>query len=135
MAQKKVDHHVKDLLHNEKSFINTQKFGIDTLIDILPVKLQTARGVLSSLLKDMYSNLNYYYSITSHLHSSKNHTEQVKLVMNVTNSLHRLEMYLEDGKSELKELREHGFEGTTKYLESYAPPTEREKNDMFEDFV
>ena len=84
IASKKVDHFVADLLHNEKSFINTQSFGLDTLMDILPVKLQTAKSVMSDLLKAMYSNLNYYYDITAHLHNSKNHTEQVKLVMNVT---------------------------------------------------
>lgn len=55
--------------------------------------------------------------------------------MNVTNNLHRLEAYLEDAKVELQELRKTGFEPTQKYLESYAPPTEREKNEMFEDFV
>lgn len=73
-----------DLIHNEKSFINSKSFGLETLIDILPVKLQTAKSVMSGLLKDMYSNLNYYYSITADLHNSKNFTEQVRLVTNVT---------------------------------------------------
>jgi len=36
---------------------------------------------------------------------------------------------------ELYELKTTNFEPTTKYLESYTPPTDREKEQMFDDTV
>jgi uncharacterized protein Yka (UPF0111/DUF47 family) len=104
-------------------------------MDILPVKLQTAKSVMSELLKGMYSNLNYYYDITANLHNSKNHTEQVRLVTNVTQNLHKLDVYIEEAVMELHELKSTNFEPTTKLLESYTPPTDREKEEMFDDHV
>ena len=130
-----MEHHVADLLHNEKSFINTQSFGLETLIDIMPVKLTNAKAVMSSLLKDMYTNLNYYYSITADLHHSKNFTEQVRLVTNVTQNLLKLDIVFEEALMELHMLHGEHFEPTTKYLESYTPPTTGEKDEMFDEMV
>lgn len=75
MANQKTEHHVKDLIHNQNSLINSKDFGVSKLIDIMPEKLISVKSSMSNLLKELYNNLNFYYSLTSPLHTSKNHTE------------------------------------------------------------
>jgi hypothetical protein len=49
----------------------------------------------------MYANLQYYYTITDPLHTSKNYTEQVQLVMTIMKNLTFLASDMDGAKSEL----------------------------------
>lgn len=65
------DTHIKDLIHNEKSFFNKEMFGEENLMDMIPMQLSMTKEKMSQVLKEMYNNINYYNQITSPLHNHK----------------------------------------------------------------
>ena len=46
---------------------------------------------MSTVLKEMYNNLNYYYTLTNPLHNNKQYEEQYYLVQDITRNLSMLE--------------------------------------------
>jgi len=50
------------------------------MLDMIPVQLTMTKKTMSTVLKEMYNNLNYYYQLTNPLHNNKNYEDQVYLV-------------------------------------------------------
>ena len=75
MKQFDLTHHVTDLIHDENRWFNKHQFGEETLLDMIPDQLTFTKNSMSSVLKEMYANIQYYYKITDPLHTSKNYTE------------------------------------------------------------
>ena len=71
MADFDSDKHIKDLIQNEKSIFNKEMFGEENLIDMIPTKKKKKKKKMSTVLKEMYNNINYYNQITSPLHNHK----------------------------------------------------------------
>lgn len=68
------EHHTKDLIHNSmKSFFNKKNFDEDHMLAMIPTQLTFTKESMSRTLKEMYSNLNYYYQITGPLHNHKSY--------------------------------------------------------------
>jgi hypothetical protein len=74
------NHLVKDLMHNDMSFFNQKLYDEDHMLDMIPVQLTMTKKTMSTVLKEMYNNLNYYYQLTNPLHNNKNYEDQVYLV-------------------------------------------------------
>lgn len=55
------DHHVKDLIHNDKSFFNKEQFGEENLIAMLPEQLSALKNLMFDALQEMNSNIIYFY--------------------------------------------------------------------------
>lgn len=75
MKEFDLTHKVSDLLHDENRWFNKHTFGEENLLDMIPEQLLNTKGSMSTVLKEMYNNLNYYYQVTAPLHTSKNYTE------------------------------------------------------------
>jgi len=69
------EHLVKDVIHNEKQFFNKALFDEKHMLDMIPVQLTMTKKTMSTVLKEMYNNLNYYYQLTDPLHNNKNYEE------------------------------------------------------------
>jgi len=54
-----------------KSFFNKKNFDEDHMLSMIPTQLTYTKESMSNTLKEMYSNLNYYYKLTGPLHNHK----------------------------------------------------------------
>jgi hypothetical protein len=102
MKQFDLTHKVSDLLHDENRWFNKHTFGEENLMDMIPNQLMNTKSSMSAVLREMYNNLNYYYRITDPLHTSKNYTEQVQLVMTVMKNLTFLASDMDGATAELQ---------------------------------
>jgi hypothetical protein len=102
MKQFDLTHKVTDLLHDENKWFNKKQFDEEILMDMLPDQLTFTKQTMSTVLREMYNNLNYYYKVTGPLHTSKNYTEQVQLVMSVMSNLTKLQSDMDAAYSELE---------------------------------
>ena len=65
IAHKDVESHTRDLIHNNmKSFFNKKNFDEDHMLSMIPSQLTFTKEAMSNALKEMYTNLNYYYKLT-----------------------------------------------------------------------
>ena len=51
--------------------------------------------------------------------------------MNITQNLHKLDMFIEDSKNELQEMH-LGTSYATKHLDNYTPPSDEENEQMYD---
>ena len=138
MRQFDLTHKVTDLLHNEQRWFNKKSFGEENLIDMIPDQLLFTKNTMSAVLREMYNNLNYYYRLTDPLHTSKNYTEQVQLVMTIMKNLTFLASDMDGAKSELiaVEMNLHDeADNHLKETDKYLSMDTAEKSGLFEDAV
>lgn len=50
MAQFNIDHHVRDLIHNDMAFFNKETFGEENLLDMIPTQLTITKEASSKVL-------------------------------------------------------------------------------------
>lgn len=74
------EHLVKDLMHNDMSFFNQALYDEEHMLDMIPVQLTMTKKTMSTVLKEMYNNLNYYYTLTNPLHNNKRFDDQYYMV-------------------------------------------------------
>merc|ERR1719502_69932 len=89
----------RDLVHNNmKSFFNKKNFQEDHMLAMIPTQLTFTKESMSSSLKEMYANLNYYYKLTGPLHNHKTYDKQLLQIEEVSGNLTTLSQMMEDIK-------------------------------------
>lgn len=136
MADFDHDKHIKDLIHNEKSFFNKEMFGEENLIDMIPMQLSMTKEKMSAVLKEMYNNINYYNQITSPLHNHKTFDQQVGLVQDIEKNMTKLSNGMDSVKTQLDDLFGKMHTEADNYFKENDPNMEldtEQKSEMYED--
>jgi hypothetical protein len=138
MKQFDLTHKVGDLLHDENRWFNKQTFGEETLIDLLPDQLTFTKSSMSTVLREMYNNLNYYYQVTGPLHTSKNYTEQYNLVINIMSNLTQLQSDMDGSKLELDRIERDLHDSADSHFrdnDRNLNMDKRQAQDLFDDAI
>jgi hypothetical protein len=91
---------------------------------------------MSNVLREMYNNLNYYYQVTGPLHTSKNYTEQVELVMSVMSNLSNLASDMDNAAGELSKIENDLNSHANNHFKDYDKNInmkDSERDSLFED--
>lgn len=91
---------------------------------------------MSTVLKEMYNNLNYYYKLTDPLHNNKNYEEQYQLITDVSKNLTFLSQDMDDAKEGLIEIERNLHDRADQHFrenDKNMHMDENTKNDLFDD--
>ena len=119
-----------------KSFFNKKNFQEDHMLAMIPTQLTFTKESMSSSLKEMYANLNYYYKLTGPLHNHKTYDRQLLQIEEVSGNLTALSQMMEEIKGGIG-----GYEGglhdrANDYIamgDHYARMSPEDKDNLFEE--
>lgn len=86
------------------------------MLAMIPTQLTYTKEAMSNSLKEMYSNLNYFYKLTGPLHNHKTYDKQMQQIKEVTESLVNLSRAMDGIKDGMGGYENRMYDNAHKYI-------------------